>query len=134
VGDYRNNNIYSLDLNTFTDNGDIVRRVRTGPHIHQDRQRLYFREFEIDIERGVGLDGNDPNKDNPMAFLTWSDDGGFTWSNENWNKLGARGEYKNRLHWHRLGYSRDRVFRLVVTDPIKCVLIAARADIQLERA
>ena len=134
VGDYRNNNIYSLDLNTFTDNGDIVRRVRTGPHIHQDRQRLYFREFEIDIERGVGLDGNDPNKDNPMAFLTWSDDGGFTWSNEYWNKLGARGEYKNRLHWHRLGYSRDRVFRLVVTDPVKCVLIAARADIQLERA
>ena len=52
VGDYRNGNIYSLDLNVFTDNGEIVRRVRTGPHIHQDRKRLYFREFEIDIERG----------------------------------------------------------------------------------
>jgi Phage stabilisation protein. len=133
VGDYRNSKIYSLDLNTFTDDGETVRRVRTGPHVHQDRQRLYYKEFEIDIERGVGLDGNDPNKNNPMAFLTWSDDGGMTWSNEYWNKLGARGEYKNRLHWHRLGYSRDRVFRLVVTDPIKVVLIAARADVQAER-
>ena len=31
VADYRNGNIYSLDLNVYTDNGQIVRRVRTGP-------------------------------------------------------------------------------------------------------
>jgi hypothetical protein len=131
VGDYRNSNIYSLDLNTYTDNGNIVRRVRTGPHVHDDRRRLYFREFEIDIERGVGVDGIDTSS-NPMAFLTWSDDGGFTWSNEYWGKLGGRGEYLTRLHWHRLGHSRDRIFRLVVTDPVKVVLISARADVTVE--
>jgi Phage stabilisation protein len=132
VSDYRNSNLYSLDLNTYTDNGQIVRRVRTGPHVHSDRKRVYFKEFEIDIERGVGLDGTDPTKNNPIAFLTWSDDGGYTWANEYWNKLGKRGEYKTRLHWHRLGFSRDRVFRLVVSDPVKIILLSARADILVE--
>jgi len=133
VGDYRNANIYILDLNNYTDNGKIVRRIRTGPHIHSDRKRIFFKEFEIDIERGVGLDGVGPAA-NPQAFLQWSDDGGFTWSNEYWGQFGGRGQYKTRLHWHRLGYSRDRVFRLTVSDPVKTVLIAARADIGIEDA
>ena len=110
VGDRENQNIYILDLETFIDNGILIRRVRTGPHIHNDRKRLYFKEFEIDIERGVGLDGivnTDINPEgslgkNPQAFLTWSDDGGRTFSNEYWASLGAIGEYKTRIHWHRL--------------------------------
>jgi hypothetical protein len=133
VGDYRNGTIYKLDLNNYTDNGEIVRRVRVGPHIHSDRKRIFFKEFEIDIERGVGLDGN-VQGDDPLAFLQWSDDGGFTWSNEYWGRLGGKGQYKTRLHWHRLGYSRDRVFKLTVTDPVKVVLIGARGDVSIENA
>lgn len=132
VGDYRNGNIYALDLNNYTDNGDIVRRVRTGPHIHNDRKRIFFKEFEIDIERGIGT--NSGQGEDPQAFLQWSDDGGFTWSNEYWGRFGGRGQYKTRLHWHRLGYSRDRVFRLTVSDPVKVVLIGARGDISIENA
>jgi hypothetical protein len=133
VGDYRNGKIYSLDLDQYTDNGETVRRVRTGPHIHNDRRRIFFKEFEVDIERGVGLDGNGQGSD-PVAFLQWSDDGGFTWSNEYWGRFGGKGQYKTRLHWHRLGYSRDRVFKLTVTDPVKCVLISARGDLSIENA
>jgi hypothetical protein len=140
VGDRDNQNIYELSLDVYTDNGQVVRRVRTGPHIHSDRKRLYFKEIEIDIERGVGLDGivdsginpeGSLGKD-PQAFLQWSDDGGRTWSNEYWGSLGKIGEYKDRLHWHRLGMSRDRVFRLTISDPVKIVLIDARADVQAE--
>jgi len=133
VGDYRNSNIYKLDLNKYTDNGNIVRRVRTGPHLHNDRQRVFWKDFEIDIERGVGLDGEDPTA-NPQAFLQWSDDGGFTWSNEYWGSWGGRGKYKTRLRWKRLGYSRDRVYRLTVADSVKTVLIGARADVSTENA
>ena len=134
VGDYRNANIYKLDLNVYTDNGKIVRRVRTGPHIHYDRKRIYFSEFEVDIERGIGLDGLNASAAEPEAFLTFSDDGGFTWSNEYWLPFGGRGQYKTRLHCHRLGYSRDRIFRLTVCSPTKMVLIGARADFTIESA
>jgi hypothetical protein len=128
VGDFDSGDICEFDLDTYTDNGDIIRRVRTGPHIHSDRKRLFFKEFEIDIERGVGLDGSTQG-DAPKGFLTWSDDGGRTWSNEYWGSLGKIGEYLVRLHWHRLGMSRDRVFRFVMSDPVRCILVDARGDI-----
>jgi hypothetical protein len=129
--DYQNTNIYNLDLDTFTDNGKMIRRVRTGPHIRNDRKRLFHREFEIDIERGVGLTSGQGS--NPLIVLYFSDDGGKTWSNGIPLNMGKIGEYLVRAHTHRLGMSRDRVYRLVITDPVKCVLVSARADIEVER-
>jgi hypothetical protein len=130
VGDFDSGAICTFDLDTYTDNGEIIRRVRTGGHIHSDRKRLFFREFEIDIERGVGLTGTGQGID-PQGFLSWSDDGGRTWSNEYWGSFGKIGEYLTRMHWHRLGMSRDRVFRFVMSDPVKAIIIDARADVQM---
>ena len=54
IGDYRNGKVYFYDLDYFTDDGNIIKRWRTGPHYQKDRRRLFFREFEINLERGVG--------------------------------------------------------------------------------
>jgi len=62
---------------------------------------------------------------NPQAMLRWSNDGGSTWSNEHWVSIGKEGKYKNRAIWRRLGQARDRVFEVVVTDPIKAVIVSA---------
>jgi hypothetical protein len=61
----------------------------------------------------------------PQAMLRWSNDGGSTWSNEHWVNIGKLGKYKNRAIWRRLGTARDRVFEVVVTDPIKAVIVSA---------
>jgi hypothetical protein len=61
----------------------------------------------------------------PQAMLRWSDDGGSTWSNEHWTTIGALGKYQNRAIWRRLGTARDRVFEVVVTDPVKAVIVSA---------
>lgn len=61
----------------------------------------------------------------PQAMLRWSNDGGSTWSNEHWVSIGKEGKYKNRAIWRRLGTARDRVFEVVVTDPIKAVIVSA---------
>ena len=61
----------------------------------------------------------------PQAMLRWSNDGGSTWSNEHWTTIGKIGAYKNRAIWRRLGMARDRVFEVVVTDPVKAVIISA---------
>lgn len=134
VGDREVGKIYELSLNTYTDEGAIVRRVRTGPHIHEDRKRASYKSFELDVERGQGLDGQTSDygtgKD-PQCMLQWSDDGGMTWSNEYWKSFGKIGEYKKRLIWHRLGMSRDRMFRITTSDPSKIILVDARADVTL---
>jgi len=131
VGDYQNGIIYLLDPNNFTDNGQEIRRLRRAPHLVTDLQRQYLEEFQIQFQPGVGLTGitqplnNEVVGANPQAMLRWSNDGGSTWSNEHWTSIGAVGLYKNRAIWRRLGWSRDRVFEVVVTDPINAVIISA---------
>jgi len=121
VGDHSNGQIYMLDPNNYTDNGEEIRRVRRAPHLISDYQRQYFSELQIHFQPGVGL----PDGSAPQAMCRWSDDGGSTWSNEHWTSIGVQGAYKNRAIWRRLGQSRDRIFEVVVTDPIKAVITAA---------
>lgn len=61
----------------------------------------------------------------PQAMLRWSNDGGSTWSNEHWVTIGQAGKYKNRAIWRRLGMARDRIFEVVVTDPVYAVIVSA---------
>ena len=61
----------------------------------------------------------------PQAMLRWSNDGGSTWSREYWVAIGSMGRFKNRAIWRRLGMARDRVFEVVVTDPVKAVIVSA---------
>lgn len=121
VGDYENGQIYQLDPNNYTDNGNEIRRVRRAPHLISDYQRQYFAELQIHFQPGVGL----PDGSAPQAMCRWSDDGGSTYSNEHWTTIGVQGAYKNRAIWRRLGQSRDRIFEVVVTDPINAVITAA---------
>ena len=121
VGDYENGQIYMLDPNNYTDNGEEIRRIRRAPHLISDYQRQYFAELQIHFQPGIGL----PDGSVPQAMLRWSDDGGSTYSNEHWTSIGVQGAYKNRAIWRRLGQSRDRIFEVVVTDPINAVITAA---------
>jgi len=73
--------------------------------------------------RTVASTGDTTTK--PQAMLRWSNDGGSTWSNEYWVGIGATGKYKNRAIWRRLGMARDRVFEVVVTDPVNAVIVSA---------
>jgi hypothetical protein len=152
VGDWENGQIYMLDPNTYTDNGGEIRRVRRAPHLVSDFQRQFFSELQILFQPGVGLSGNiigalspinavagigvaglaiagkadiATQGADPQAMLRWSNDGGSTWSNEHWVSIGVQGRYKNRAIWRRLGQARDRIYEVVVTDPIKAVIVAA---------
>lgn len=132
VGDYENGQIYRLDPNNYTDNGTHIRRMRRCPHLVADFQRQYFDELQLQFQPGVGLQGIEtfPLGDNdiginPQAMLRWSNDGGSTWSNEHWAGIGKVGKYQNRIIWRRLGQARDRIYEVVVTDPVKAVIVSA---------
>ena len=56
-----------------------------------------------------------PEGADPQVMLRWSDDGGHTWSNEHWAKMGKIGQYFSRVLWRRLGMTmkiRDRVYEI----------------------
>ena len=123
VGDYQNGKIYQLSRNFYTDDGQPIRRIRRAPHITTDLQRQYFHELQIQFQPGVGLSTG--QGEDPQAMLRWSNDGGSTWSNEYWTTIGKQGKYLNRAIWRRLGFSRDKVFEVSISDPVKAVIISA---------
>lgn len=129
AGSREDGKIYQLDLDTYTDNTAAIRRERVSPHVHNETKWIFYPEFILDMEVGVGLisgQGSDP-----QMCLQYSDDGGKTWSNEHWEPMGAQGKYKQRVHWHRLGRSRNRAFRVFTTEPVKQTWIDAHLDIEL---
>ncbi len=123
VGDYANGKVYKLDKNNYTDDGQHVRRLRRAPHLVTDFQRQYFDELQIQFQPGVGLATGEG--ENPQAMLRWSDNGGSTWSNEYWTSIGLMGKYANRAIWRRLGWARDRVYEVTISDPVKAVIVSA---------
>lgn len=126
VGDREDGRLYTYDLEHYTDDGEPIRRVRQTPHISQSEKRIRFNSFELQAEPGVGLvsgQGSDPK-----ALLSWSDDGGHTWSNEHQASLGAMGVYSGRTRWTRLGMGRDRVFRVATSEPVPVTWLGAEID------
>lgn len=127
VADYENGNIYQQSLSLMMDDTFIMKRTRIMPYIVDDLEYLYFKQFQIDCQTGVGIQvGNTYDKDPQMA-LSWSDDGGNVWSNQHLASMGAIGRYNTRVIWRRLGRSRFRIFRLDITANIPVYLIAAHA-------
>jgi hypothetical protein len=120
VTDYENGNIYTLSVDTYTDNGDPIPRELTSARIFNRGKYITIHEIELFFEMGVGLITGQGS--NPMAMLQASKDGGKTWGNERWVSMGRIGEYKASARWHMWGSAKDWVFRLRVTDPVKFVL------------
>jgi hypothetical protein len=142
VGGYRNGKIYTFDFDTYTDDGETIKRVRTTAHQSAENKRITYNSLEIEAERGAGLTqafmplytGSTVLEPGvmPLVILNISNDGGATWSDNKYASVGKIGEYKIRCRWTRLGSARDRVFRFSITDPVKCVLIAGYADLEVE--
>lgn len=130
LADYVNGKIYEQSTSYYLDGTDEILRRRVAPHITSGLNRVFHNAFQLDMEVGVGLDGAVTVQGNdPKVMLRYSDDGGHSWSNEKWASFGKIGQRKLRAIFRRLGYSRDRVYELTVTDPVKTTFIGAELDV-----
>jgi hypothetical protein len=104
------------------------RRMRIAPHLHQGNQRLVYNRLTLDMETGVGL--NDGQGEDPQVMLQISNDGGHTYGNEIWQTFGRQGEYRTQVTFRRLGMARDRVFKLVISDPVRVRIVGGELDVE----
>ena len=126
IGDKSNGKIYYLDMNTYTDNGQPIARIRRTQIINKEKVSVLHNRIEVEFEPGVGLEvGGDP-----QATLKWSDDGGNTWSSGRSVDIGEYQQYGVRAIWRRLGKSRNRIYELTIEEPVKIILIGAYANIK----
>lgn len=106
-----------VDLDTYTDDENPIRRAGRTPPIYGEGARLRMSEVELECELGVGLatgQGSDP-----QVMLRYSDDGGTSWSNEHWTSVGRTGQRRNRATFRRLGQFRQRTLEFASSEPVK---------------
>jgi len=126
VGDHETGKIYEMSTDIYTDNGDYIEREAVTAPIHGDGRRVSFGRIDFECDFGQGL--NSGQGSDPQLMLSYSDDGGYTWSNELWRSFGEMGEYGQRAYFNRLGSARSRVFKARITDPVRVGLIAFDPD------
>jgi hypothetical protein len=147
VGDWASGNVYMQSTAIFTDNDGILRGLRRSPTANNDNKWIYFSEFELDIEPGIGpipalttdglpLAANGSNARGPQVMLRWSNDGTKTWSSTYLLDCGQAGQYNARARKIQLGRARKRVWEIAVTDPIPWRIAQAyvQASASLEAA
>lgn len=120
VGDATSNKIGYFSPTTYSEFGAIQRMEWTYQPVYAEGRRAFHDRLEIVLEAGVGLttgQGSDP-----QIMLDKSDDGGKTWQSLPNRSLGGIGEYSDRVVWHNLGSSRQRVYRCAVSDPVRVTL------------
>jgi len=127
AGDWENGNLYELDLDTYTDNGQPISRIRSFPLLMNEAKRISYNMFIADMEVGDddgSIDGSTAVSP-PVVSLRWSNDRGKTWGNRLQQSIGAAGEYGTCVQWQRTGQARYRVFELSWSAPCKTALNGA---------
>jgi len=120
VGDRKTGNIYVLNEDSYTDNGDVLCRERIFTHLGDEQKRIRYNTLVIDMEVGVG-NLSAPGV-NPLISLQLSKDGAKTWSNWITTSVGATGNYDKNVEFRRLGIAQQMTFRIRITDPVKVAL------------
>ena len=127
VGDSTSNTIGVLDPETFDELGDDQRVEFDFQAVYDNNRRLSHRKLELIVNQGHGtLTGQGAD---PLVTLKVSDDGGETFRTLPTRSLGLRGKYNARTVWHNLGSSRDRVYRVQITDPVPLMVIEAQLEV-----
>jgi hypothetical protein len=119
VGDYANGNLYQLDLNVLTDNGDPIQRLRATQTQENEQKRLFFESLQVDMEVGTG---------SGTLSMRYSNDGGHTWSGYKTKALTA-GSYGTRVKFGPTGAGRNRTWEISTIDPIKWAILGAEAQV-----
>jgi hypothetical protein len=122
--DSTSQNLYSMVVNAYSDNGNpIVRQVATK-HIRNGGDEFSITELDILMDTGMV-----PVSSNCQIMLEVSRNSGRTFGSPRPRTIGLIGQYKSpRVKWDRMGSAIDFVLRFTMTDPIPFVIAGAEIE------
>lgn len=132
VGDFEVGTIWELSGTTYTEGTDILEAVRTGHYLHADHRSITVKSFELIMKAGVGtLTGQGQD---PKMMLSWSKDGGQTYTSERTKDLGKMGATTSRVLWRNGPTTKTALSpRVRITDPVPRDIVGAVGDIKVGR-
>lgn len=102
VGDYKNPILYKLDVNTYQNNGEAIKRTRiTRALCPPGYQRIRVDRLQFDLLQGQLVDGLDPGPQS--VYLSISKDGGQTYGYQTHVPMGDVGQRNFRSVFRKLG-------------------------------
>lgn len=129
VGDRETGKLYALDQDVYSDAGQPIVHRRGFVHASADDfNRISFNEVILYMETGNG--NSEVVGGNVDLSLHWSDDAGKSWGNPLIRSMGLEGEYLRTMTFQRLGASRNRVFEVFWSSPVRTALSGAYARIE----
>jgi hypothetical protein len=129
-GDSIDGRIGKIDDTVYTEYGNVVLRQAELKPLSQNGVKIFAGELEVDFEAGTGLTTGQGS--NPIVRMSYSDDGGRTYSSEFSRSIGKIGEYGHETVWNRQGrFPNSRTIRFTVTDPVKATMIRIAATPEL---
>lgn len=126
LGSNQNGKIWYPDLDRYDEDGAQIPVIIELPPVGDGVARKTLYAFEVFMETGVG----DLTTTDPQAILTYSKNGGRSWSNEMWRMLGAQGEYETRAVWRPTVEFRQLQLRLQMPDSVRRCAIGYHADVR----
>lgn len=126
VGDYVSGKVFELAEDVYVDDSVYtIQREITTPDFENSGEVIRCKRLELFIETGQGLASPTAQGYDPEIRLQVSTDGGFTFGNSRKAKIGKLGTYRKRVLFTNLGRARNFVFRFIMSEPIKFIVLGA---------
>ena len=77
------------------------------------------------------IKGVPPSGDAPQIMLSWSDDAGYTWSNERIINCGVLGNYTFKAVAHQIGSFYERVIKIRISDNSNYAIHRVTGDVDV---
>jgi hypothetical protein len=133
VGDRQAGQLLSIDPTNYAElSNPLPFQIDSGP-VENFPNRTRVARADFNFVTGVGIaTGQDPTATTPKVGISWSDDGGTTWSSELIRDLGRMAK-PTRVTILRSGMTgvQGRRWRIKVSDPIYVAFLGATQDTQL---
>lgn len=120
-------NLYSLDNDTFTDNGTTIHRKLVSPVLDDEFREIYVAQLLYKFEPSTTLHTGVGSE--PSVSMRFSNDGGFSYSAVRERRIGKVGEYKYKTRFLLAAHGDDLVIETVMHDPVRWALVGVYANL-----
>jgi len=132
MGDLQSGIIWEHTRSVFKEGSFVMPAIRSTLAMESEQDQITVNELQVLFTPGVGLQSGQGS--DPVVIISWSRDGGKTFSNEHDISIGKVGEYENRARVLQLGQGRNWVFRTKITDAVNRDIFGAYAIIEVDSA
>ena len=119
--------LYAASEDVFDEDGTTHTGTIDSPPQHAFPNGAQFHSIFVDVLPGVGLNSAEAHEKDPQLMISWSDDGGRSYSNEIRRPVGRIGEYSAQVRANRLGSTGPigRSWRLQWSAPVSRKIMQA---------